>query len=53
MWRNISVNVTPITQIEVVKEAATIRVTFNYTPPQGGRLSGAGVYGVTLNKIAP
>lgn len=47
------VNVTPITRIEVMKEAATIRVTFNYEPPQGGRLSGAGVYGVTLNKIAP
>ncbi len=47
------VNVTPITQIEVMKEAATIRVTFNYEPPSGGRLSGAGVYGVTLNKIAP
>lgn len=47
------VNVSPITTIEVMKEASTIRVTFNYEPPQGGRLSGAGVYGVTLNKIAP
>lgn len=47
------VNVSPITHIEVMKEASTIRVTFNYEPPQGGRLSGAGVYGVTLNKIAP
>ena len=47
------VNVSPITLIEIMKEAATIRVTFHYEPPQGGRLSGAGVYGVTLNKIAP
>lgn len=47
------VNVSPITLIEVMKEAATIRVTFHYEPPQGGRHSGAGVYGVTLNKIAP
>lgn len=46
-------NVSPITRIEVMKEAATIRVTFNYEPPSGGRISGAGIYGITLNKIAP
>lgn len=43
-------NVQPITQIEVIKEAVSIRLTFNYP---GGKVNGAGEYGCTLTKIAP
>ena len=46
-------NVSPITSIQVIKEASEIRVTFIYEGDGGGRTSGIGEYSVTLNKIAP
>ena len=46
-------NVKPITQIEVMKEASTIRVTFIYESTDGARVSGIGEYGVTLKKMGP
>ncbi|WPP50839.1 hypothetical protein [Catalinimonas niigatensis] len=46
-------NVTPITQIEVIKEASTIRITFTYEGTEGARTSGLGAYGVTLKKTGP
>ncbi len=46
-------NVTPISQITVLKETGTIRVSFDYAGEQGGRYAGVGEYGVTLRKIEP
>lgn len=46
-------NILPVTNIQVLKEGHSIRLSFAYNGPAGGRASGVGEYGVTLNKIAP
>jgi hypothetical protein len=46
-------NILPVTSINVMEEGHSIRLSFTYEGPEGGRTSKVGVYGITLSKIAP
>ncbi len=53
-FKNIKLtNISPISNIQVLKEASEIRVSFIYNGEDGGRAFGVGEYAVTLKKIAP